>query len=67
MLRSKKGRDVMTNIIVAVAVLIILGAAITYIVKEKKKGAVCIGCSNAGNCAAKKKTGSGCGCHQYSE
>ena len=53
----------MTNFILAAVLLIILGAAISYIIKEKKKGAVCIGCSQAGCCASKKSHDSQCGCH----
>ena len=48
----------MTDIIVGLIVVIIVGAALSYIRKEKKKGAVCIGCPNAGNCGKSK-----CGCH----
>lgn len=40
-------------IVVAVIILIVSGAA-AYIIKEKKKGTVCIGCPHAGECAKKK-------------
>lgn len=53
----------MTNLILAAIILIVVGAAVTYIIKEKKKGAVCIGCSHSGCCAGKKQGESGCGCH----
>ena len=53
----------MESVVVAVVLLLIVGAAITYIVKEKKKGTVCIGCPHAGTCASKKHGDSGCGCH----
>lgn len=43
----------MANIIVAAVLLIIVGLAIRYIIKEKKKGAVCIGCPHAGCCSKK--------------
>lgn len=36
-------------IVIAVVALIVLGA-IAYIIKEKKKGTVCIGCPHAGKC-----------------
>ena len=45
----------MTNFVLAVVLLSIVGVAITYIVKEKKKGTVCIGCPHAGTCASKCK------------
>ena len=57
----------MIDFIAILIVLLLLGAAITYIVKEKKKGVKCIGCPSAGQCSA-AKTGkasdSECGsCH----
>ena len=51
----------MANFVVAAVLLTVIGAAITYIIKEKKKGTVCIGCPNAGSCGSKK---SGCGCKE---
>lgn len=47
----------MADFIVVVVVLLIVGAAITYIVREKKRGVTCIGCPAAGKCG---KSG---GCH----
>ncbi len=41
----------MENFIVIVILAVILGSAITYIVKAKKKGVKCIGCSAACNCS----------------
>ena len=52
----------MTNIIVIALLLILVGGALFYIVKEKKKGAVCIGCPHAGTCAGKKTPDSQCSC-----
>ena len=47
----------MTNVIIIAVVAVILGAAEGYIIKEKKRGTVCIGCPSAGTC------GGGCsGC-----
>ena len=45
----------MIDLIIIAVVLIILGAAITYIVKEKKRGVKCIGCPNGSVCANKGK------------
>lgn len=53
----------MANFIVIVILAAVIGAAIFYIVKEKKKGTVCIGCPHAGTCASKKNGDSECGCH----
>jgi len=44
----------MMDVIIGGIVLIVIGAAIAYIVKEKKRGAKCIGCGASGGC-------SGCG------
>lgn len=44
----------MKNLIVIAVIIVILGLAIGYIIKQKKKGVKCIGCPSGGNC-------SGCG------
>ena len=51
----------MLDIILVLVLLGIVGAAIFYIVKEKKKGTKCIGCPMAGEC---KKKGN---CHVDAE
>ncbi|UTW69590.1 FeoB-associated Cys-rich membrane protein [Anaerobacillus sp. HL2] len=38
----------MTNIIVILVIIAIIGGAVAKIVSEKKKGAKCIGCSAGG-------------------
>lgn len=55
----------MANVIVVGIVLLIIGAAIICIVREKKRGVRCIGCPAAGACSAKNGKASGCGggCH----
>lgn len=40
----------MENFVVVAIILFIVGAAIAYIVKEKKKGNHCIGCPAAATC-----------------
>lgn len=54
----------MTDFIIIGVVAVIVGLAVAYIIKEKKRGTRCIGCS-AGGCSGqhKKNTGCGCGCH----
>lgn len=47
------------NIILVAAILLILGGAVLYIVKAKKRGDTCIGCPYAKECAGKS---SGCSC-----
>lgn len=41
----------MANFIAGSIVVVCLAAAITYIVKAKKKGVKCIGCPHAGQCS----------------
>lgn len=50
----------MINFIVVGVLILILGWAIRYMVKEKKKGTVCIGCPNAESCSGRGKSDSGC-------
>ena len=54
----------MENLILILILAAVVGAAITYIVKEKKKGNVCIGCPHAGTCASKNSKDSGCSCEK---
>lgn len=51
----------MTDLIVVGIILIIIGAAVAYIVKAKNRGVKCIGCPAGGNCP--EKSGGGCGCN----
>ena len=55
----------MTDVIVVGIILIVVGAAVVYIVKAKKSGTKCIGCPAGGNCSGKSIGDSGCccGCH----
>lgn len=53
----------MADIITVAIIAVVIAAAVTYIVKEKKKGTRCIGCPSAGTCASKNSGGcqSDCG------
>ena len=53
----------MTDIIVGLIVVLLVGAALLYIRKEKKRGAVCIGCPQAGTCGKHHSAEHSCGCH----
>ena len=46
-----KRRNGMDTFIVGAIVLLIVGAAVFYIVKAKKKGVKCIGCPQGSACA----------------
>lgn len=53
----------MENAIVIAILAVLIGSAIVYIVKAKKRGVKCIGCSACGcNCDKDKDKASGCGC-----
>lgn len=56
----------MGNAVVILVLAVIIGAAVAYIIKAKKSGVKCIGCSAGGNCscgnASEKSAGCGCGC-----
>jgi len=49
----------MINAIVILILAIIVGAAVAYIIKEKKRGVKCIGCPYAGQCANRSKCSNG--------
>ncbi len=51
----------MVDFIIVAILLIIVGAAVIYIVKAKKSGAKCIGCPVGGNCPHSHKDASGNG------
>lgn len=40
----------MTDLVIIGIVLALLGTAVTYIVRSKKRGGHCIGCPSGGNC-----------------
>ena len=48
----------MADIIIVAILLVVVGAAIAYIVKETTRGVKCIGCPSAGICHKRS-----CGCH----
>ena len=50
------------NAIIIAILVVLIGGAIWYIVKAKKSGAKCIGCSAGGSCSSKGKSSEGCGC-----
>lgn len=54
----------MANVVTVAVILVIIGAAVTYIIKAKKSGVKCIGCPAGGSCSHShsEMSGSGCGC-----
>lgn len=55
----------MEDLIVVGILLVLVGAAVFYIWKEKKRGTRCIGCPSAGCCSGKECSNSEeyCKCH----
>lgn len=56
-------RSGMADFIVIGIILVVLGLAVAYIVKAKKRGVKCIGCPDGGTCSGNCKgetTCSGC-------
>ena len=59
------------DIIAIVAIVLVIGGAVFYIIKAKKSGKKCIGCPDSVSCGAKKQGGEGgccgscgsCNCH----
>lgn len=49
----------MTDFVIIIILALLLGGALWYMRKEKKKGVKCIGCPDAGNCA-KRMAGESC-------
>ena len=55
----------MADFIIAIVLLLIIGAALAYIIKEKKRGTRCIGCPAGGSCS---HAAGGCGgCNGHAE
>ena len=40
----------MTDVIIVIIIIAIIGSAIAYIRKEKKRGVKCVGCPSGGTC-----------------
>lgn len=51
----------MTNFIIVAIVLAVIGSAVMYIIKEKKRGVKCIGCPAGVECAHGHGGCNGCG------
>ena len=52
----------MADMIIVGILLLIVGGAIFYLVKETKKGTKCIGCPAAGNCPSRNGSKTACTC-----
>lgn len=68
MVRYTEGSHSMENAILIFVLALILGGAIAYIVRAKRRGVKCIGCSASGCYGGKKGSCNGCqgdcGCHE---
>lgn len=47
----------MIDILLILILLLIVSAIVFYLIREKKRGAACVGCPYAKQCAAGKKSG----------
>ncbi len=57
----------MKNLVVILILLIVVGLALTYIIRQKRNGVKCIGCPSGKSCASKKDgncNGSCCNCQK---
>ena len=45
----------MENVWLIAVLVLVLGCAVAYVIKEKKKGSKCIGCPNAKTCSMAQK------------
>ena len=52
-----------TNIVIILVLIVILGSACAYIIKAKRNGEKCIGCPMSKQCASKNQEGTTCSCH----
>lgn len=52
----------MTDFLIILVLLAIVTTAIIYMIKVKKNGGKCIGCSTVSGCTHRKSEVSGCGC-----
>ncbi len=56
------------EIIAILTIIVIIGLALFYIIKAKKSGRKCIGCSNSKCCSMKNNENSCCGsCNKYKQ
>lgn len=56
----------MRNIIILAVLFVVVGGSVRYIIREKKKGVRCVGCSMAGTCAA-RRNGYACGSEEAAQ
>lgn len=57
----------MADLIIVAVLLVIVGAAVAYIVKLKKSGVKCIGCPSGATCSHNCGSCGGCGSAERSE
>ncbi len=53
-----------SDIIVVAVIVLVIGGAVAYILREKKRGKKCVGCPYANSCSEK---GNSCTCQGNSE
>ena len=53
-----------SDIIVVAVIVLVIGGAVAYILREKKRGKKCVGCPYGNSCS---ENGNSCSCHGNSE
>ncbi len=51
----------MENFIIVAIIAVIIGVALAYVIKAKKRGVKCIGCPDGAKCSGNCSCCSGCG------
>ena len=54
----------MKDLIIIAILVLIIGSAVYYILREKRRGAQCIGCPSSKTCSGKCASCQGCSKHQ---
>lgn len=49
----KEALEKMINVVLVLVIIAIVGGALIYIRKEKKRGVQCVGCPHGGSCGGK--------------
>ena len=53
----------MTDYIIIAVLVVIIGAAVAYLIRAKKRGVKCVGCPDGGSCGGNcGEGGCSCGC-----
>ena len=57
---NKKGFTIVELVIVIAVIVLVVGSAAAYVIRAKRNGKKCIGCSESGSCPAKNNGENSC-------